>query len=102
MNKSELVYSSDIDVSQAVEAAFDALASDIRAVEQPAVVLNNHIQAAWMSSLTILPPIKPRDLFRHQRFSLTLFQQQLLVRRHFKRVPDVSDYHNQLLQTSVL
>ena len=45
-NKSELVYSSAIDVGEAIEVAFEAATSEKRILHKAAVILHLQIQAA--------------------------------------------------------
>jgi hypothetical protein len=56
-NKSELVFSSDIDIGEAIESAFEASTSDKRIIEKAATILNGHIKGTWQNSPnTIWPP----------------------------------------------
>jgi len=61
-NKSELVFSSAIDVGEAVEAAFEAATSEKRILHKAAVILHRQIQAAWLTSPHLLWPPKACDL----------------------------------------
>jgi len=60
--KSELVYSSAIDIGEAVECAFDASASNTALLSKAAVLLSNSINTAFSTSQSISWPPSVNDL----------------------------------------
>ena len=60
--KSELVYSSNIDIGEAVESAFDASSSDDRLINKAAMLLSNSIHVAFSQSPELPWPPSVQDL----------------------------------------
>ena len=57
-----MVYSSDIDIGEAIEAAFEAATSEKRIVDKAAVILNRRITEAWLTSPNLPWPPNSSDL----------------------------------------